>query len=176
MKMRCLLLALFAVAVLAAPSVVHARKDNAGPYKPATPLETFRAFKPPVVPTSFAQVRGETVEIEVMDASHHTLILDVGGERPPGTMLEMLRGTPRDDIVVKSARSAEDGMALERGGNEEKQVLRMLQEWREATAASASAKPGKKAPSEAQLKLADRVISMLKPRHPVQKPLPHTTR
>jgi hypothetical protein len=180
MHMRYLVIAVLTMLVAGTGPMALARESATATPKTKTPLETLHAMKKPIVPGSAEVVRGETIEIELTDANHQTLIVDVGGERRPGTMLEMFRGAPRDDVVLKSKRS-EEGDPLEKGSSDEKQILKIMEEWRESTHATTPRKPGKKGadaaptPNEASGKLVDRIIALLKPRHPAPQPLSHST-
>lgn len=184
MCMQRTLLALVAVSMLGGASIALARDDSVvppAPALPATPLDMLRALKQPIVPATISALRDETIRIELTDASRRTLIIDVGGERPPGTLLEMLRGTPRDGIVLKTSAASAEGTPLEKGGADEKHVLKILQEWREQTGATATVKPGKKkappaANEETRLKLMDRAIATLKERNQPPKPAAHPAR
>ena len=73
-----------------------------------SPLQSLRNFTPPIVVQNAEVLRdGHTIEIEMTDAGQHTLILDMGATRLPGSMLEMFSGVPeRQDFDIIQARAA----------------------------------------------------------------------
>lgn len=162
---------LAAVLLLATASYAPAR-DFYPKSKATTPVEVLRAMKAPVVPSSVELGRAGTIEIKLTDANRRTLIVHVGGARPPTTVLEMLNGTPRDDVTLKLSTSGE-GFLLEMGGNDEAHILHILQVWRAKAVTIAADKSEKSATnnslppaeSEQRIKLVDSAIALLRPRH-----------
>lgn len=139
------------------------------------PTYTFRAFKAPVTVHSVEQ-RGKAIQIELVDTNQRSIIVEFGGDRAPGTLLEIFKETPRDEIVLKNTSKATEGTTVEKGGTDEKRVLEYLQDWRTSPAASgtpvASKKPATSAVqgNDARRKIVDEVLDTLKKRHPTYKP------
>jgi hypothetical protein len=136
-----------------------------------SPLQNLRNFTPPIVVQNAEVLRdGHTIEIEMTDAGQHTLILDMGATRLPGSMLEMFSGVPEQEITVRSSAISQNTAPLKPGGPDEQLVYRLLQRWKTSGSAMGTVKAGKRvAPppgiAAERRKLTDRVIATLKARN-----------
>ncbi len=135
------------------------------------PLQNLRNFTPPIVVQNAEVLQdGHTIEIEITDAGHHTLILDMGATRLPGSMLEMFAGVPEQEITLRSSTISPNTATLKPGGPEEQLVYRLLQRWKASGGAMGMVKAGKRVSPPPNIaaerrKLTDRVIAALKARN-----------
>jgi hypothetical protein len=164
MRANRLLIAAAAFLLLIAPPAGAA--ETAPP-----PLQNLRNFTPPIVVQSAEVLQdGHTIEIELTDAGHHTLILDMGATRLPGSMLEMFAGVPEQEITLRSSAISPNSAPLKPGGPEEQLVYKLLLRWKTAGSAMGTVKGGKRVAPPPNIaaerrKLTDRVIARLKARN-----------
>jgi len=136
-----------------------------------SPLQSLRNFTPPIVVQNAEVLRdGHTIEIEMTDAGQHTLILDMGATRLPGSMLEMFSGVPEQEITLRSSPSAANTAPLKPGGPEEQLVYKLLLRWKTSGSTLGTVKGGKRvAPppniAAEQRRLTGKVIATLKARN-----------
>jgi hypothetical protein len=135
------------------------------------PLQNLRNFTPPIVVQNAEVLQdGHTIEIELTDAGHHTLILDMGATRLPGSMLEMFAGVPEQEITLRSSPGATNTAPLKPGGPDEQLVYKLLLRWKTSGSAMGTVKGGKRlAPppniAAERRRLTGKVIATLKARN-----------
>lgn len=134
--------------------------------------DTLHSFKAPLTLMN-AHISNDQIEIDLVDAEHRQLKFTIGG-RPPSTLFEMFDTTPRNEIVLRPQSAAFDGVTLPMGSSDEKQVLQLLEDWRNSGRAMVSMKKGKQIPvaagiAENRRKLIERVIEILRARNTQSK-------